>query len=39
MSGRSDVLQDCELYGANDIIEKPFDIQDLLNKIDKLLLD
>jgi DNA-binding response OmpR family regulator len=38
MSGRHDVLQDPEQYGANDVIDKPFDITPLLLKIDKLLL-
>jgi DNA-binding response OmpR family regulator len=36
MSGRDDLLKDCELNGANDAIEKPFDIKDLLIKIDRL---
>jgi len=37
MSGRSDFLKDYEQYGANDVIEKPFDFEELLNKIDWLL--
>ena len=36
MSGYDDLLKDCELYGANDTIKKPFDIKDLLIKIDRL---
>ena len=39
MSGRHDVLKDYEQYGANDTIDKPFDIDPLLLKIDKLLLE
>jgi DNA-binding response OmpR family regulator len=38
MSGRHDVLMDPEQYGANDAIDKPFDIEPLLLKINKLLL-
>jgi len=37
MSGRHDVLKDHEQYGANDTIDKPFDMEKLLLKIDKLL--
>jgi DNA-binding response OmpR family regulator len=36
MSGHEDLLKDCELHGANSTIEKPFDIKDLLIKIDRL---
>jgi DNA-binding response OmpR family regulator len=38
MSGRHDALNDHEQYGANDAIDKPFDMEALLFKIDKLLL-
>jgi len=37
MSGRHDVLQDHQRYGANDTIDKPFDMELLLIKIDALL--
>jgi hypothetical protein len=34
---QEDLLKDCELHGANAAIEKPFDIKDLLIKIDRLI--
>jgi DNA-binding response OmpR family regulator len=37
MSAHRDVLHDCELFGATDTIEKPFDINGLLTKINRLI--
>jgi len=37
MSDSPDLVKDCESSGANDSIEKPVDIKELLTRIDKLL--
>jgi DNA-binding response OmpR family regulator len=37
MSGNPELLRDCELSGANSTIEKPFDLDELLAKVDSLL--
>ncbi len=36
VSGDDEVLQTAELYGANDFIQKPFDAEVLLSKINNL---
>lgn len=37
VSGHDDVLQTVEKYGANDFIQKPFDAETLLTKMNDLL--
>ena len=36
VSGDDEVLQTAQQYGANDFIQKPFEAEDLLTKINNL---